>query len=137
MSSITVPNHLLLPFVITLLIVIFMIFLRKTVFRNKKILWASLLVFFLIYLFLVGGALYEDIYLQWNLAKYDLNKNGFFEVNEMTPSQIELSQRLVNDVGRNFIIITGLLFSLGISVVVFLIGIVFEKYKKLKIIETK
>lgn len=78
------------------------------------------------------SSIYDDIYCQWDLNKYDLNMNGIFESNEINSAQQAAYQRLINDTGRNFAIFTGLIFSGLISLVVFLIGLGFEKYKRLK-----
>jgi len=84
-----------------------------------------------IYLIIVGGALYLDTYYQWDLNKYDLDKDGFFgSPNETTPDQKLAMQRLTNDLGRNLSFITGLVFSGIVSGIIYL---TIRTYKRLKL----
>lgn len=76
-----------------------------------------------------------DIKIELELNSYDLNKDGFFSNNEVTPEQQAAYQKLINDVGRNFSVFTGLIFTALISLFVFFIGLGFEKYRKLKLEE--
>ena len=79
-------------------------------------------VFLVLYLFIVGSATYEDIYYQWDLNRYDLDKDGFFGGQEVTKDQEAAMQRLTSDVGRNFSFVTGFIFALVISGTVYVVG---------------
>jgi hypothetical protein len=79
-------------------------------------------VFFVVYLFIVGGALYEDIYYQWDLNRYDLNKDGLFNGQEVTKDQTLAMQKLINDVGRNFSFMSGFIFALAVTGIVYFVG---------------
>ena len=79
-------------------------------------------VFLVLYLFIVGSATYEDIYYQWDLNRYDLDKDGFFGGQEVTKDQEAAMQRLTSDVGRNFSFVTGFIFALMISGTVYVVG---------------
>ena len=92
----------------------------------------SILFFLIIYTIIVGSATFEDIYCQWDLNKYDLNMDGVFSGNEINTNQQAALERLINDLGRNFTVFTGLIFSGVISLFVFIIGTGIEKYRKLK-----
>jgi len=81
---------------------------------------------------IVSSALYDDIYCQWDLNRYDLNKDGFFGGSEITKDQEAAMQRLISDTGRTFSIFTGLIFSGLISSLLFLVGFGVEKFKRLK-----
>lgn len=107
---------------------------RKRIFGNGKLkwFWISLTVFFLFCLFIVGGATYDYIYAQWNSNKFDLNQDGFFDGNEITPEQQAAMINLTSDTGRNFSFITGLIFSGIIALFVFGIGKITELIKKKK-----
>ena len=113
MTQITIPYHLIIPAIILILILGILFIKRKSIFGNekRKWFWISLTIFFLLYFFILGGATYSDIYAQWNLNKFDLNKDGFFSGNEITRDQKEAMRNLTNDTGRNFSFITGLIFS--------------------------
>lgn len=97
---------------------------RKQLFTvgQSIVFWISVTVFLIFYLFIVGSATYDDIYYQWYLNRYDLDKDGFFGGNEITKEQQAAIKRLTNDVGRNFACITGLIYSFLISVMVYLFG---------------
>jgi hypothetical protein len=77
-------------------------------------------VFLIIYLLVVGSSTYYDIYYQWDLNRYDLDKDGFFGGQEITNEQQAAMQRLTNDVGRNLSFITGFIFAGIISAIVYL-----------------
>ena len=85
-------------------------------------LWTSLTVFLVVYLFIVGSAMYDDIYYQWDLNRYDLDKDGLFGGEEITKDQEAAMQRLTSDVGRNFSFITGFIFALIIAGAVYIFG---------------
>lgn len=99
--------------------------------------WISVTVFLVLYLFLVGTATYDDIYYQWDLNRYDLDKDGFFGGKEITQEQIAAQFRLTNDVGRNFSFVTGLIISALISILFFLVGQTILKLQELKRVNKK
>ena len=134
MTQITIPYHLFIPALISLILFLLIIALWKKIFSRskKKSVWVSILFFLIIYTIIVGSATYEDIYCQWDLNKYDLNMDGVFSVNEINTYQQAAYERLINDLGRNFTVFTGLIFSGVISLFVFIIGTGIEKYRKLK-----
>ena len=134
MNEITLPYHLLIPTIISILILTILFIQRKRIFEigKRKWFWISVTVFFAFYLFIVGGATYDDIYAQWNSNRFDLNQDGFFSGNEITTEQQEAMRNLTSDTGRNFSFITGLIFSGIISVFVLGIGKITELIKKKK-----
>ncbi|RCU56956.1 hypothetical protein DU428_08380 [Oceanihabitans sediminis] len=105
---------------------------RKKIFRKNKrrLLWISLTVFLLAYLSVVGSALYDDIYAQWNLNSYDLNKDGFFSGNEINEKQSQAMAKLTNDIGRNLSFITGIIFGLPFMILTYIGGLILTKRKK-------
>ena len=134
MTQITIPYHLFIPALISLILFLLIIALWKKIFSRskKKSVWVSILFFLIIYTIIVGSATFEDIYCQWDLNKYDLNMDGVFSGNEINTNQQAALERLINDLGRNFTVFTGLIFSGVISLFVFIIGTGIEKYRKLK-----
>lgn len=134
MNPISLPYHLLLPALISLGLLVMILIFSKRIFKNsnRKGIWISIIAFLIIYMIILGLTLFDDIYFQWDLNNYDLNMNGIFESDEINSDQQVAYQRLINDTGRNFAVFTGLIFSGLISLVVFLIGLGFEKYKRLK-----
>lgn len=124
MNEITLPYHLIIPSIISIFILVIVFFKRKRLFKNKKLkwFWISLTFFFLFYLLIVGQATYSDIYAQWNLNKFDLNKDGFFSGKEITTEQKVAMRNLTSDTGRNLSFITGIIFSGIIAFFIFIIG---------------
>lgn len=131
MDEITLPYHLIIPSIISILILGILFFKRKRIYGNGKRqwFWISLTVFFLFYLFIVAGATYSDIYAQWNLNKFDLNKDGFFGGNEITTEQNEAMRNLTSDTGRNFAFITGIIISGILALSVYIGGTITESIK--------
>ena len=131
MNEITIPLHLLVPATVSGLAILFIFIFFKRLFvkGTRKTFWISSVAFFLLYGFATGSAAIEDMLLQKELIQYDLNKDGFFGADEINEKQELAMARFTNDVGRNFIIFTGLLFSMAISSVIYLVGWGFLKYK--------
>jgi hypothetical protein len=98
------------------------IFFSKKIFSKNALFWSSVTVFLVLYLIIVGSATFDAIYYQWDLNRYDLDKDGMFGGIEMTDEQNEAMRKLTNDTGRNFSFITGFVFALVISVVVYGLG---------------
>jgi len=134
MTQITIPYHLFIPALISLILFLLIIALWTKIFSRskKKSVWVSIFFFLIIYTIIVGSATFEDIYCQWDLNKYDLNMNRVFSGNEINTNQQAALERLINDLGRNFTVFTGLIFSGVISLFVFIIVTGIEKYRKLK-----
>jgi len=115
LNEISIPYHLLIPSIISILGLASILLYRKKLFSKNKQLWTSLIIFITVYLLVVGNAAFDDIYYQWDLNRYDLDKDGFFGGQEITKDQEAAMQRLTNDVGRNFSFITGFLMAFVIS----------------------
>ncbi|MEL6471047.1 MAG: hypothetical protein AAFQ74_15060 [Cyanobacteria bacterium J06623_4] len=133
MSPVTVPYHLVIPAAFCAVCLAMIVVGRRRLFgrrRGRRWLWISIVVFLSVYLLIVGSAAVEDVYAQWDLNRYDLDGDGFFGGAELTKQQAEAMARLVNDVGRNFSVITGLLFSFVVSVTVYSIAVIGEKVTK-------
>lgn len=128
---ILIPYHLAIPVIVSFLsIILILIFYEKLLLGSRKWLWIGMLIFFFIYGFIVGVALYDDLYYQWDLERYDLNQDGIFSIDEQTPEQEAASFKLINDTGRNFSIITGFILAMMFSVPISVFGAINEKSKK-------
>jgi len=134
MNSVTIPYHLAVPSLICIFFLILIRIKRKALFINnlRKWTWISLTVFLATYLFVVGTALYDDVYSQWAINRYDINKDGFFSEDEITPEQKEAMFRLTNDLGRNLSFFTGLVFGFILAVPTYLVGLTIEYIKSHK-----
>ena len=137
MNQISLPYHLIIPSLISILALGIIFLKRKKLFTNGKWkwFWISTTVFFGIYLLIVGGATYSDISSELALQKYDLNGDGFFNGEEITPEQKEAMRKVISDTGRNFSFITGIIFAGIIAFFVFIGGKLIE-YIKVKRIKT-
>ncbi len=129
MSPVSIPYHLLVPFIIGISILVIVVLKRKVLFKQKylKWFWTSFVVFIVVYLYFIGSALFVDIYYQWHLNSFDLNKDGFFSGSEITPEQKEAMFRLTNDVGRNFSFLTSFIPAIFVSVIFYVVGSISEK----------
>ena len=122
MNEITIPYHLVLPTIICLIgLLAITINCRKLLSKNK-LLCISIITFLIIYLFIVGTSSYYAIYYQWDLNRYDLDKNGVFNAAEITDAQQIAMSKLISDTGRNFSFTTGFIFALIISITVYIFG---------------
>ena len=139
MNEISLPYHLIIPSLISILILGIIILKRKKLFANGKWkwFWISTTIFFAIYILIVGGATYSDISLELALRKFDLNGDGMFNGAEITPELKTAMNKSISDTGRNFSFITGLFFSGIISFLVFIIGKTIEYIKKKKTTHNK
>ncbi len=130
MDEITIPYHLAIPTIICVVGLVIILIYRNRLFSKKKLFWTSLTIFLVLYLFIVGSATFDDIYYQWDLNRYDLDKDGMFGGVEITDEQNEAMRKLTNDTGRNFSFITGFIFALFISTAVYISGRVILKLKR-------
>ena len=94
-----------------------------------QIFFISTLIFVFTYLYFVGTALFEDMYCQWDVNKYDLNQDGIFSGTEIDPYQEAAMGRLTNDTGRNLSVVIGLIFALATSLMFY--GTIWT-YKRLR-----
>ena len=130
MDEITIPYHLATPTAICVVGLVAILFYRKKLFSNNKLLWKSVTVFLVLYLLIVGKATFDAIYYQWDLNRYDLDKDGMFGGIEITDQQNEAMRKLTSDTGRNFSFITGFAFAIIISTAVYISGRVILKLKR-------
>ncbi len=130
MDEITIPYHLATPTTVCVVGLLIILFYRKRLFSKNKLLWASVTVFLVLYLLIVGRATFDAIYYQWDLNRYDLDKDGMFGGIEITDQQYEAMRKLTSDTGRNFSFITGFVFALIISTAVYISGRVILKLKR-------
>lgn len=130
MDEITIPYHLAIPAIICLFSLLAILFNRKKLFLRNRTLWISITIFVILYLFIVGTATFDDIYYQWDLNRYDLDKDGMFGGEEITDAQKEAMNKLISDTGRNFSFVTGFIFAFIVSTFVYILGRIIEKLKK-------
>jgi len=135
MKHISLPYHLIIPTLISVLILGIIIYKRKISLKSgkNKWFWISLTLFFTLYLFIVGGATYSDISSQLTLQNFDLNGDGFFSRNEITTEQKAAMRNAISDTGRNFAFITGIIFSGIIAFCAYLLGKAVEYFQRKKL----
>lgn len=89
--------------------------------------WVYLLACVLCYGLIVAGAWATDVYLNAVLQTHDLDGNGFFSKDEITPTQQQAMYAVVSDTGRALAIFTGAVVSPIWVGLVFLGGIIVSK----------
>jgi len=77
----------------------------------KSKLKLALISFFILYAFIVGSAQVADYSIEQELYTYDLDGDGSFSPEEMTPEAEVAMDRFSHDTGRTFAPITGFIFS--------------------------
>ena len=95
---------------------------------NKIAVLSSILTYIIIVIF----AIYLKIKFKAELEAYDLNKDGFFNDNEINEEQQKAMKNVISDTGRNLAPFTGILFSILYYVILLpallLINIISNKY---------
>lgn len=122
--------HLLIPIVISLLSLLFLFYKRKQIILKTNLSFLiALVLFFAFYLLIVSRVLYLDIHLQSDLSQYDLNNDGVFNGEEINEKQKIAMNKVSSDTSRNFSFITALIFSLLLSMIIYVISILTVKIK--------
>ena len=75
---------------------------------NKIAVLSSILTYIIIVIF----AIYLKFKFKAELEAYDLNKDGFFNDNEINEEQQKAMKNVISDTGRNLAPFTGILFSI-------------------------
>ena len=103
MENITVKKHLVIALIFAILILIYS-------FKSKHKRKLLINLFLGTYIVIIAYVIFYDIYLQYYLNSFDIDKNGFFNGDEITTEQKKAVQKLSSDTGRNFSFITGLFY---------------------------
>ncbi len=94
----------------------------------KSRLKLALISFFVLYGFIVGMAQLQDYLIAQDLYSYDLDGNGSFSSDEMTPEVEEAMRKFTHDTGRTYAPITGFIFSLIYVLIFFTVAELISKY---------
>jgi hypothetical protein len=132
MNEITIPYHLAIPTVLCLIGIIAILVNRKKLFTKNSLLWTSITIFLVFYFMVVSKSTFDDMYYQWDLNRYDLDKDRMFGGEEITTEQSKAMQKLTSDTGRNFSFITGFIFAFIISTIFFIFGKIIIGIKTIK-----
>jgi len=145
MSSVTIPFHLALPALLSLIFLVIIYFKRNTLLKpekkrrryrsfikrfwrdNKVWFYRSSIIFLLVYLYVVSDATYRDIQHQMEIKKYDLDGDGFFSEEEMTREERESFYLKTFDFKRNLAFVTGIFYAFIASLPFFIIGIILQR----------
>jgi len=73
----------------------------------------------LMYLVIVGSAFAFTLLFKHQLNAYDLNGDGVFSNGEQSQAQAAAMDRVINDVGRNFTVALGAVWSVFVSTLFF------------------
>lgn len=118
-------------FLIFLLFHLSILIVMRLLFRKKfNILKQATICSFIFYFSIITMAIGTKLYLEHQLEGFDLDKDGFFSVEEQTKEQQKVMREVISDVGRNLAPIIGILYS-GIYFIIVLLGLfTFETLKK-------
>lgn len=129
MNPLDIPYHLLLPCLLSVVGLGLIVWKRKRLFGQKSVFWRAVVVFLSVYALVVGMATYQDIWLQCEVNRLDINGDGLFSSSEMTPEVQELLRKQTSDIGRNFSFISGLVVAFSLACMVYLLGYLWDKKK--------
>ena len=123
-------------FLIFVLFHISTLILLRIFFRKKlSVLKQAAICSFIFYVSILVIAIGTKLYLEQQLEGFDLDKDGFFSVEEQTKEQQKVMREVISDVGRNLAPIIGILYS-GIYFIIVLLGLfTFETLKKFILIK--
>ncbi len=130
MNPLEIPYHLVLPCLLSVAGLGLIAWKRKKLFKQNSILWCAVVVFLSVYALVVGMATYQDIWLQCEVNRLDINGDGLFSSSEMTPEVQELLRKQTSDIGRNFSFVRGWVVAFIFAAMVYRIGRLWEKRKK-------
>ena len=117
--------HYLQPIIISISIVIVLFWFRKRIICKIGFSWWIYITGFIaIYATIVWLVFCSELILNMRLEEFDLNKDGVITGDEVTTDQKELMSRVAKDTARKLSIYTGFVYSLIITVVLFLIDLV-------------
>lgn len=129
MNPLDIPYHLLLPCLLSVVGLGLIVWKRKRLFGQKSVFWRAVVVFLSVYALIVGRAAYEDIWIQCEVNRLDLNHDGLFSSSEMTPEVQELLRMQTSDVGRNFSFVSGWVVAFILAAMVYMLGRLWNKKK--------
>jgi hypothetical protein len=129
MNPLDIPYHLLLPCLLSVVGLGLIVWKRKRLFGQKSVFWRAVVVFLSVYALIVGRAAYEDIWIQCEVNRLDLNHDGLFSSSEMTPEVQELLRMQTSDVGRNFSFVSGWVVAFVLAAMVYMLGRLWNKKK--------
>ncbi len=129
MNPLDIPYHLVLPCLLSVVGLGLIAWKRKRLFGQKSVFWRAVVVLLSVYALIVGMAAYQDIWLQCEVNRLDINGDGMFSSTEMTPEVENLLQKQTSDTGRNFSFVSGWVVAFILAAVVYLLGYLWDKKK--------
>jgi glucan phosphoethanolaminetransferase (alkaline phosphatase superfamily) len=130
---IELPSILFYPPLICGLILVLIIVAYKRTYKSRyRKFWISFSQFLIVYSLIVGSAALTEMKIKNELIRIEQNKSSYYSEEEAKTLYQAAMDRLINDVGRNSSIFTGLIISGIFSLTTYSIIWGLEKYKKLK-----
>ena len=99
--------------------ILILVFSQLGILKTKSNFRLALVSFFLIFALYVGAAQLLDLRLKAEMYSYDLDNNGSFSRNELTPDAEAAMENYTADTGRTFAPIVGFLYALLYTSLVF------------------
>ena len=94
--------------------------ISKTEIKSGSVKRFITLNFVFLYFLIVTSSYLNDWYLQQELAKFDLDGDGFFSQAEMTSQQQEIFNLVMHDTGNNLVLITSAVYSAFVTFLLYL-----------------
>ena len=116
-----IRNYFLIPTIISIGMILLIFIYRRSLFRSNKILWNSILIRVIIYLFFVGSSLIEDTYYNYKVNSFTNNEETY-QVGDLNHEQLYYLERLTNDSGRNISVFFGLFIAILVGFLYFIIA---------------
>lgn len=139
MNLFKIPYELILTTGICLIAILSIIYFWKKIFidSKRKGIWIAISTFLVFFLLIVGSDLMEYFNIQLDLMKYDINKNGIFDSNELNQEQTELYQLVISQSERNIWLLNGFITSFFTSIIAYFVSLVFVGKSKLENISSE
>ena len=122
MSEVSVPYHLIIPFLLSFgLLCLGIKKIIKLKNSGRKRFLIAIITFCSLYSLTTGYSAYESIVIPIKINRFDLNNDGMISDQEETKELETLRWKLISDTARNFSFITGFIFSFIFAVTIYLI----------------
>ena len=99
---------------------------QKVKFNNLKI---SMIIIITFYLLINLYNIVNNIYINYKLMSFDIDRDGIFSIGEQTPEQNYWMDKYINDLGRNLLPIISGIYSIICFPILIIIGKIFDKLK--------
>lgn len=117
------------------IVLVLVLYIKKYFFSKwyLKPVWITVFSFVLVYFLIVSGSYFQDLYLKWQLSRFDLNHDGMFTDSEITEELKKAVREVSADNARRFAVVTGYLVARVVAIITFVFALsvsLFRRYSK-------